>query len=335
MRNVQLCAATALAGAATALALAAPAAAAPTVTITAHPADPTRETSATFEFQSDDTLATYACSLDGGTAQPCQSGSVTYDNLPDARHHFEVTATDSTMVQTGSATFDWTVDTLPPGTFFAYTPAPFTYERTAHFEFFSEPDATLRCQLDGSGFAGCSSPVDYAGLAPGTHTFYVEATDSAGNTQTPATYGWTVGSSGGGAPCGASSAATARAARSRARIACTPAEPPSGSAATVARPRLVRRGGRLTVDTGIVATGPVDLSTRITTRSGAKRVTVGRFDASLDPGVVRRLRVFLSRRGAKLLRRHGRLALRIAVRVKLGSKTTSVVRSRTVALPRR
>ena len=38
----------------------------------------------------------------------------------------------------------------------------------------------------------CDSPVDYAGLAAGSHTFQARATDSVGNTSAITSYGWTV-----------------------------------------------------------------------------------------------------------------------------------------------
>jgi hypothetical protein len=47
--------------------------------------------------------------------------------------------------------------------------------------------------VDGAAFTACTSPASYSGLAPGSYTFEVRATDAAGNVDpSPATYGWTV-----------------------------------------------------------------------------------------------------------------------------------------------
>src|SRR5207237_677201 len=49
------------------------------------------------------------------------------------------------------------------------------------------------CALEGGVFAPCASPQSYSGLASGTHTFQVRATDAAGNTDpTPASFTWTI-----------------------------------------------------------------------------------------------------------------------------------------------
>ena len=64
----------------------------------------------------------------------------------------------------------------------------------ASFSFTStETGSTFECQIDSGGYSACTSPKSYTSLTAGSHTFYVKATDSAGNTDsTPASYTWTI-----------------------------------------------------------------------------------------------------------------------------------------------
>lgn len=55
-------------------------------------------------------------------------------------------------------------------------------------------NAALRCSLDASAYANCSSPMGYAGLSQGSHTFRVEAVAN-GATSKPASDTWTVNGS--------------------------------------------------------------------------------------------------------------------------------------------
>jgi hypothetical protein len=85
----------------------------PTATITAGPASPTNQTSATFTFSSSETRSWFQCSLDGAAAQVCDSG-VTYSSLPDGPHTFALTATDA-YGNIGTANWNWTVNTSGGG----------------------------------------------------------------------------------------------------------------------------------------------------------------------------------------------------------------------------
>ena len=52
---------------------------------------------------------------------------------------------------------------------------------------------TTECALDGGDWGACTSPVQYEGLASGSHTFGVQGTDAVGNVSAAATQTWTVG----------------------------------------------------------------------------------------------------------------------------------------------
>jgi hypothetical protein len=96
------------------------------------------------------------------------------------------------------ASFSWTVepppDTTDPETMVDSGPEGNTESTDATLAFSAnEGGSTFECSLDGTGFAGCVSPVQLTGLAVGAHTFTVRATDAAGNVdETPASYSWTV-----------------------------------------------------------------------------------------------------------------------------------------------
>jgi hypothetical protein len=86
------------------------------------------------------------------------------------------------------------VDVTAPATAIDSAPAATTNATNATFTFSaSQSGSTFECSLDGAPFGACTSPAAFSGLAEGSHTFDVRATDPAGNTdQTPAGFTWTV-----------------------------------------------------------------------------------------------------------------------------------------------
>ena len=150
--------------------------AAPTVTITGHPTNPSNSSSATFTFTASD--GTLTCKLDSGAFTACASPD-TLTGLSDGSHTFTVQAKD-TAGNVGSASFTWTVDTSAPTVSFTQTPANPSKSSSATFAF-TASDGSLTCQLDSGTFVACSSPDTLTGLADGSHTFTVHATDTAGN----------------------------------------------------------------------------------------------------------------------------------------------------------
>src|SRR4051794_24646132 len=80
-------------------------------------------------------------------------------------------------------------DFVPPPTSIDSGPSGTTTSTSASFTFSSTEAATrFDCRLDGPAgpgtFAPCASPANFSGLAPGAYTFFVRATDAAGNTST-------------------------------------------------------------------------------------------------------------------------------------------------------
>jgi hypothetical protein len=86
------------------------------------------------------------------------------------------------------------VDTIPPDTVISGAPLAVTNLTTASFTFSAtEANSSFACKLDSGAFAACTSPKNFSSLAAGSHTFQVQATDLASNTDpTPANYNWTI-----------------------------------------------------------------------------------------------------------------------------------------------
>jgi hypothetical protein len=159
------------------------------------PAALTIATGATFDFSSTESPSTFQCALDGGAYASCSTPK-SYSGLADGAHTFYVRATDvAANTDPSPAFYTWTVDTTPPATAIGPTvPAANTQSPSATFDLASnEPGSTFECRLDGALFGSCTTPVSYAALADGTHTFDVRATDPAGNLDSsPASYTWKI-----------------------------------------------------------------------------------------------------------------------------------------------
>ena len=166
----------------------------PRTTITGHPAHPSRSTSASFAFISSKPKSTFRCRLDDGAYSSCTADPY-YENLPAGPHTFAVQAIDAgNKPDPNPPSFTWTIDTTPPRTAITGQPPAWTNRTSAAFSFTStKAESAFRCQLDGAPLADCTSPLDYTGLAAGSHTFTVAATDAAGNTDpAPPRYTWTI-----------------------------------------------------------------------------------------------------------------------------------------------
>jgi hypothetical protein len=120
-------------------------------------------------------------------------GTYTFALVPESTDPVQFTAKESTAASQRPqlvVTFDptapeTTIDSSPPNTSNSAS-ATFTFST-------NQPNATFQCTIDGSAFADCTSPQQYTGLADGSHTFQVRATNGAGvSDPSPDSYGWTV-----------------------------------------------------------------------------------------------------------------------------------------------
>ncbi|HEV2902653.1 MAG TPA: DNRLRE domain-containing protein, partial [Gaiellaceae bacterium] len=175
----------------------------PATTIDTGPSGTVSATSATFTFSSNEQAATFECALDGAAFAACASPK-TYSSLSIGAHTLSVRATDAAgNVDATPASRGWTVelapDLAPPDTGILTKPSNPSPTHSPSFTFTGTDDSTpasqltYECKLDAGAFAPCASPKSYVGLAHGSHTFQVRATDFAGRVDpSPASYTWMV-----------------------------------------------------------------------------------------------------------------------------------------------
>jgi hypothetical protein len=116
-------------------------------------------------------------------------------NFPvDGDYVLRARAVDTAGNTEAPSTRTFTVDTVPPETTIDSAPANPISSSAADFQFSADqPGSTFQCRLDGGAWAACASPKSYAGLAEGSHTVDVRATDPGGNIDpSPATHTWVV-----------------------------------------------------------------------------------------------------------------------------------------------
>ncbi|MBL8787415.1 MAG: hypothetical protein JNJ59_21105, partial [Deltaproteobacteria bacterium] len=152
----------------------------------------------TFGSPDDVAVQAFCCRLDNADFAPCNAGTVTYNNLAEGAHTFQVAAVDvNGNIDPTPATSTFTVDTVAPETTIDLSPANPAQSGEATFVFSSnEAGATFSCKLDGAAnFVPCTSPKTYSELADGTHTFQVFAADRGCKVDaTPATWTWVIDS---------------------------------------------------------------------------------------------------------------------------------------------
>jgi hypothetical protein len=321
----------------------------PVTTLNASgPSGPTSSASATFQFSSEPD-ATFTCALNGDET-PCNSGTKSYNGLPDGTYTFTVAATDRAGNDDGTpATRTFTVDTVAPNTILtnAVGPSGSTASRTARFEF-SSPDATasFRCSLDGAAPSPCTSPVELSDLAVGSHTFSVVAVDTATNQDaSPATRTWTVTAPPASSTAGGSGSAAGDAPQPPSASGGLPqpttaanTSPRSGDSTSVTPPptiagpsrgtaRLDRRG-RFTIP-GLKVRCPAGcaVSVRVT---GSRRLVVA--SARLTPNRQGALRVMVSKKGLAAVRRAKRLRTTVVVTVTPSGGGAKLTKRLTVTL---
>ncbi|MFV0318709.1 MAG: Ig-like domain repeat protein [Microthrixaceae bacterium] len=158
---------------------------APVLELTSAPSGTTTVDNSVFEFTVDDPEAVTSCRLDSTTDTdwvPCETGFV--PEVGGGEHTLDIRATDPAGNVSNVETTTWSVDATMPTVQITSGPTGNITVRDVTFTFTAaddDPSVMVECRLDFAGWTECTSPVSFAGLVDGTHTFDVRATDTAGN----------------------------------------------------------------------------------------------------------------------------------------------------------
>src|SRR5207249_3680348 len=120
-----------------------------TPTLTATPANPTNQTTASFSFSDNQAGVSFLCQLDGAAFATCSSPK-NYSGLSQGSHTFSVRAQDGAGNQSNTTSFTWTIDTTaPPTPTITVRPANPTSQTSASFSFTdTEACVTFTSELD-------------------------------------------------------------------------------------------------------------------------------------------------------------------------------------------
>jgi hypothetical protein len=164
----------------------------PTISITERPASLGRNRTPTIGFAAN-RPASFSCTIDEGSPQPCISPFVPKTPLADGEHGFVVSGTDLAGRTGTSELVLFKIDSRRPRTFFRAHPRRVI--RTRHrraravFRFGSnEADVTFICRVDGGLYRFCGKRLARR-FRIGRHDVRVKASDKAGNIDdSPAVY---------------------------------------------------------------------------------------------------------------------------------------------------
>jgi large repetitive protein len=163
---------------------------APIASITSQPSNPSSVKSPSFAFAANE-AGTFECKLDAAAFAACVSPKG-YTNLGDGSHTFTVRAIDGAGNVGVNVGYTWAIDATGPIVTITQKPADPTTSQAANVGFTANEQATFQCKLDAAAFAACTSPKGYSGLAEGSHTFAVKATDALNNAGLETTYTWRI-----------------------------------------------------------------------------------------------------------------------------------------------
>jgi hypothetical protein len=186
----------------------------PQTTIESGPPNPSESPSASFTYASNEPGSSFECSLDAAPFASCPPNGISYGDLGNGPHSFQVRATDpSANTDQTPAGYSFDIALAPttppvqssppppspavpppsktkpvvPETTLTAKPAAKTHDRTPTFRFTaSRPGVSFQCKLDGGPFRACRSPFTPKKLGFGSHILQVRALAQGATDPTPA-----------------------------------------------------------------------------------------------------------------------------------------------------
>lgn len=165
----------------------------PVVAFLAAPRVATRSDQAAFRFIFDEpTAGAVRCAVDNGAASDCASGRYRVERVSAGLHTLTITATDRAG-NTAVGRYRWEVDRTAPAAGIKGNPKPFSSERDATFDLWSDAaPAFYLCRIDDRPWMPCFTAAEITSLDDGKHRFVAVALDAAMNRSEPVVFRWTV-----------------------------------------------------------------------------------------------------------------------------------------------
>ena len=138
------------------------------------------------------TEVVYFTSTLNGESLAATTSPIVLNNLPEGFYVLEVTAIDSAGNPANTITHSFTVDRTAPLLVVNSSVGALTNLDSNTLTFSANESASFNCNVDGSGFSACTSPLALSGLADGQHNVDVQAVDLANNVSTVSTVNWTI-----------------------------------------------------------------------------------------------------------------------------------------------
>jgi hypothetical protein len=125
--------------------------------------------------------STFECQVDYAGFAPCTS-PYTIPQLTEGAHVYSVRAVNGGTPDPSPEQYGFTVDTTPPAvTITSPTEGQVLTSGELTARYSTESGAVSYCRVDSTPLLNCTSPITFAGLADGAHTFTLFSRDALGN----------------------------------------------------------------------------------------------------------------------------------------------------------